>query len=151
MDVTHWGVNLYRAPAVEGRAASDALVEQSAEGEEVASGIDGRARRLLRREIERCTDHRATARARRDHGLRVRVCRLGLLLVDLFSQPEVQDLDLVAMIQHDVRRLDVAMDNALLVRFRERGGDVPDDLDGAREREAAFVQQVAKAGSVDQL
>ena len=50
---------------------------------------------------------------------------------------EVHDLDLALARDHDVRRLDVAVDHAGDVRVRERLADLLRDLDGVPDVEAA--------------
>ena len=62
-----------------------------------------------------------------------RVC--GAL--EILDEAEVEQLDdvvLAAAAQHDVLRLDVAMDQAALVRFAQRGADLPQDVDHAARR-----------------
>ena len=54
---------------------------------------------------------------------------IGALPVNL-REPEVEDLDDAVGPDFDVRRLQVAVDDALLVRGLERVGDLPRDSEG---------------------
>ena len=45
------------------------------------------------------------------------------------GQAEVGDPDLAAAVEHDVRRLEIAMDDAAIVRRGEAGADLPRDLE----------------------
>ena len=52
------------------------------------------------------------------------------------GDPEVRDLDPLTLVQDQVRRLDVAVDDALAVRVVHRGGDLADEADDLLGREA---------------
>ena len=47
----------------------------------------------------------------------------------------------MTILEEDVFRLDVAVDYSLLVRVRQRGGDLADDGDGVIDRELMFALQ----------
>ena len=69
----------------------------------------------------------------------------GVGLAEHAGQPEVGDLHLARRGDHDVFRLDVAMDDALLGRLGQRGGDLPHDGKGRlQERRAVAGEPVAK-------
>jgi hypothetical protein len=52
------------------------------------------------------------------------------------------------MIDGHVRRLDIAVDNTLAVRFRERFPDLPNDLNSSRQGEPFGEHQLAKGLSL---
>ena len=112
--------------------AGEHLVEHGAKRPDVGALVDGPTARLLRRHVRRRPEdhahpgHRRGARQRRRLRRIVRrlarPCRLGEL-----RQPEVQHLHGAVFPHLDVGRLQIAMDDALLVRRFERGGDLPRD------------------------
>jgi hypothetical protein len=71
--------------------------------------------------------------------------------VELLGEPEVEHLDGAALVDDDVRGLDVAVDDAVAVRLAERLGRLARDLDGARNREPRPGQNVAERLPRDQL
>ena len=84
----------------------------------------------------------------RGHGERVlrsgrRTGRLG--------QAEVEHLDLAHRAELDVRRLEVSMDHAVLVRALERFRHAPCDGDRMIERERALLQPAGEILARDQL
>src|SRR5205085_1498428 len=113
--------------------ARDALVEQRAQSEEIAAGVNGRARRLFGREIKRRADDHAAMRLHCGERLRVWVDGDEIRIIfDQLGETEVQDLHFATLVEHDVGRFHIAVDNAEPVCFAEGGGYVFDDLDGAR-------------------
>src|ERR671933_719251 len=85
--------------AAEGRLARQHLVEDDAQGVDVRALVEGVARGLLGRDVAR----RAVGDLR----------RVGLLGPDQLDDAEVCDLDAVAGRDHDVRGLEVAVDDPL--------------------------------------
>ena len=57
------------------------------------------------------------------------------------SEAEVSDSDLPGGVEHDVGRLEIAMDHAALVSGGEAGADLPRDLERALFRKAADAAQ----------
>ncbi len=98
----------------------DELEEHDAERVQVAARVGGQAARLLRAEIAGRAEHRARLRQ-----------LLMIAVVGHFGEPEVEQLDdeagAAAVDEHDVRRLDVAMDDAEPVRVLERRGHAARD------------------------
>ena len=74
----------------------------------------------------------------------------ALRLHDL-GEAEVEQLDRAVRPQLDVRRLQIAMDDALLVRRLESDGDLPRDRDRLVERERPGRDAVRQRRPVDQL
>src|SRR4029078_5752942 len=98
---------------LEGPPASEELVRDHPEGVAVAGRARGLAPRLFRSEVARG----AHDRSRQGHPRRV---------LDRASDPEVGHLELAALVEEQIRRLYVAMDDSALV-----GG--VDRLTGLRE------------------
>jgi hypothetical protein len=114
------------------------LLEDDTEGEDVAALVDGLAPCLLRCHERRRAEHHARPRLHCRGGGRI-ARRVG---VERLGEPEVEDLELAAACHEEIRRLEVAMDDVLLVgggesvrglqrpfeRERRREGAVPLDL-----------------------
>src|SRR6266540_6736396 len=103
------------------------LVEHGAEGENVRLGRDGFAARLFRRHVTDGPDDEARVRGRSRRSGRYR----------RMVQPrktEIEELDVPIGPDHDVIRLDVAVDDLRGVRDGQRFGDLTRDADGAFER-----------------
>ena len=110
------------------------------------------ARGLLRRHVGGCAHHRAIAgqvtagrrpglpyRWATDDRLRLRLLlrRTGRILQP--RQAEIHQQWVALLVEHDVGRLDVTMDNAPTVGVVQRPGQVANDLDGSIEVESAFI------------
>ena len=125
--------------AVEGAPAGEHLVEHAAEGPDVRAAVDGLAARLLRAHVAGGAEQHARLR----HRERGRVRGLGVLRpgervgVERLGQAEVEHLDAAVAVDHDVRGLQVAVHDALLVRGLERLGDP--------EREAGRLLRLERA------
>ena len=105
-----------RGVAGERRLAGEQLEQHAAGGVDVAAGVDGLAARLLGRQVLRGADHRGG---------------LGdvLPLAQRAGDAEVHHLHRAGAVDHDVRRLHVAMDDVVLVAEVQRGADVGHHLD----------------------
>ena len=68
-----------------------------------------------------------------------------------FRQAEVEHLGLTAVGDHDVGRLDVAMDDARGMRRREPAGDLLRELEHAIDRHAAARDQLVERAAAHQL
>ncbi len=108
----------------EGLLPREELVEDDAEGEEVAPPVDRVAGHLLGRHVVGRPEELPRRREVRLLGLR---------------DPEVCDLDLALGGDDDVRGLHVAVDDPAAVRVVERLGDLADDLGDALERERRLL------------
>ena len=105
--------------AAERRVPGHHFVEHRAEAEDVAARVDAAAVRLLGRHVRRRSEHQAGVRQVPDrrHGARVAAER-----VEQLGEPEVDDLGVAVLGDHCVGRLQVAVDDAGLVRAGERFG-----------------------------
>ena len=94
-------------------APGEDLVEHEPERVDVALDGSAFAGKLLRRHV----------------GRRSRNFRAALVVFDAGREPEVRDLRAAAAVDHDVGRLQVSMQHALVVRRREPGAELARDLD----------------------
>ncbi len=129
-----------RRVGTERRVAEQQLVDDAAQRVHVGRGVGGAAQRPLGGQVEAGADDVA-GRGQRGRGV-----------VDELGDAEVADLDRTLRVQHQVARLDVAVDDALAVRGGQPGGGLagdPGDLLGVD----AFLggQQVSEALPLDQL
>ena len=68
-----------------------------------------------------------------------------------FGEPEIGDVDVVGFIDQDVLRLQVAVDDALVVGSFEGGAHLAGEFEGAVEGEASFVvDQAGKIAAFDE-
>ena len=120
----------------DGARAFRHFIEHQAECPDVGAVIDRFTASLLRRHVCRgAQDHappgRAAGQRRRIVVVRSRALHLG--------QTEVQDLRVAATADEDVRRLDVAVDDAGVVRGVERIGDFDAERQHRVQRQAAAL------------
>ena len=108
--------------AVEGDVAREHLVEHDAERVDVRLAVDVVAERLLGRDVVRGAEHAALG------GQAAVVHRAG--------DAEVGDLGRALLVDEDVLRLDVAVDDAAPVRGAERAGDLDRVGDRLVDRQA---------------
>jgi len=106
------------------------LEEQQADGIQI--GLRGRPAgdELLRRLVRRRARDLAAA-----------------VVVDETGESEIGDADLPPAIEHHVRRLQVAMEDAAIVRRGKAGADLSNNLDRPVRREAADAAQQRRGGS----
>ena len=135
--------------ALEWTAAGQHLVEHAPERPDVGSVVDRLTARLLRTHIRRRAEHASVRRA---------VERAGAsewhrgLLRDRFRQAEVEHFRAQIVrqaqpsLQHDVGRLQVAVDDRFLVRGDERVGDLARDGKGVGERQRSRPRRSASVG-----
>ncbi len=142
----------HRRFAAKGAPPADHLVEQGAEGEDIGPAVDGLGLGLLGRHV---------GGGARDHplaGFRAAVLksqRIGefhrIRPRDVYGQPEVQDLHQPFRRDHDVRRLQVAVDDADRVRLGECVRDLDRITQNVVERQALGGNQLVEAPAGDEL
>ena len=120
---------LFDALRFERRTAGQHFVHENAQGIEVRTRVRGLALDLLRRDIGR----RAAPGAE----------PVPARLVEEAGQPEIHDLRLAFLVDHDVLGLEVAMDDAQAVGFGEPVADLAGDGDGLAGGEAADLADEA--------
>ena len=129
-----------RAVAGERRPAGQQLEEHAAGGVQVGARVDGLALGLLGREVLR----------RADDGLGLGHRRVGV--GHRAGDAEVHDLDGAVVGDHDVRGLDVAVDDAVAVAVGEGVEDPLGDAEGlGRRQRAALGEDLAQGPAVDVL
>jgi hypothetical protein len=118
------------------------LVEHDAQREDVGAVVDlARARALLGRHVVRRAEQRVGLRG-------LRVAGRG---DDELREAEVGQLDTALDVHEHVLGLDVAVDDALVVRVLERVADLGHDRQGLARREAALAHQPAQVRALDEL
>jgi len=129
--------DLFQRLALEGSLPREQLVQDEPEAVEVALDRGGLAAgEALGRHVGRCPDEE------------LGITRLGLEL----GEPEVRDARVAAPVNHDVGRLEVAVEHAALVDRGQAGGDRARDLVGLVGRETADPpQQRREVLAVDEL
>jgi hypothetical protein len=100
------------------------VIEDRAERVDIAALVDGLASRLLRWHVGRRADHRAYDRelAGACAAIRTRIEVLWNRVAEILRESPVDHDGLTELADHDVRRLEVAMDHAMRVRVRDRLG-----------------------------
>ena len=131
-------------PRREQRRAGQHEVRESAERVDVGLGPDRARRALLRRPVQR----------RAEHLLVVGEPRQSFVGGEL-REPEIDDLRArrIAVREQHVRRFEIAMHDPLVVRERERLGELEQDPQriGDREPDRACRSRSARSGPVDVL
>ena len=115
-------------------AAGGELIQNQPEGKDVRLHRGLAGDELLRRHVRNGAAARRVGRARRRHGPLARMpggIEVGVVHGQPARQAEVQDLDQPAFSQHDVGRLQVAMEDAQ----RVRGGKPIRDLNARRKHQ----------------
>ena len=131
--------------AVERHLAGEQLEQHDAEREQIGAMVDGAPERLLRRHVGDGTDHHPRHRHLRLRHLRPDAGR------DELGQAEIEHLDQPALGAHQVRALDVAMDDAVSVRFVEGVGDLEADFDHLAHRQRPLRRARGQQFAVDVL
>jgi hypothetical protein len=109
---------------VEGRRAREALVQDAGQRVAVGTRVDGFAADLFRSEIVERADHLPGVRRG---------------AAELLGDPEVGQVDVAVLIEQDVRRLDVAVDETAAVRGVERARDLGENRDRTIGRELGLA------------
>jgi hypothetical protein len=145
---------LYCSRTHEGAPAREHLVCDEAERELVGTEVHRSPGRLLRRHVAHGSEDRAFERSGnrgRCHGLDRR--RRGLERVDegLPGQTEIKNLRAPIRPQHDVLRLEVAVDDALCMRGGESVGDLECDRAGVPNRDWSVGKRLPQSSPIDPL
>jgi hypothetical protein len=124
-------------------------VQDHAEGEDVASGVDRLALDLLGRHVARGS-HELAGPCEKPFGGELRgAVEIGVG-VEL-GEAEVENLDLALARQHDVGGLEIAMHHAPVVRRRHRVEQLVGELEQAGNRQAARRDRAVESLAFDQL
>jgi hypothetical protein len=126
--------------AAERQFARQELEENHAQAVNVAAGVDAMsfAAGLLGRHVRRRAEDLSFERHRQ-------FARVAL------GQAEVGDVRRSVLVDQDVRRLEVAMDHAMLVRVLQRQRDFDHHLGGFAEGDRLHVEPFPQRGAVDEL
>ena len=117
-------------------AAGPELVEHGAKGPDVGASISGAAFDLFRRHVRRRAEQGPDARRGVGDGGRI-VGRSARDRIERLREAEVEDFDRPVRAQNDVLRLQVAVNDVLIVRRFERVGQL------ARDRQRVDLQRAA--------
>ncbi len=133
----------------EGALRREHFVQDCAETEDIGAVINGLAPHLFRGHVAHRAHHRARVRVA-GHGRRIGVVsRPGGR--SLPRQAEVEDLDATVLRDEDVVRLEVPMDDPLVVGGREAAGDLQRIFDGLARGERSSGQARAERLAIEQL
>jgi hypothetical protein len=133
--------------AVEWQLAADHLVQHDAKRELIAAVVEVIARELFGRHVMRRADDHAGP------GLRCEWsgCFLPLGRREGLREAEVENLDQLVAGDHDVRRLDVTVDDSGGMRFGQSVGDLRRKANDAVDRHRTVGDDVAQRPPVDEL
>ena len=118
--------------AGERQLAGEHLIEDHAHGVDVGAAVAALALHLLRSDVI----------GRAQHGGEVGVSEAPRGRVT--GNAEIDELDVVVFVDHDVFRLEVAVDDAIGMDVVERLEHFDGDADGAVLRHTAFVEDLAQ-------
>ncbi len=128
------------------------LVEHAAEGPDVGAPVDAAAPRLLGAHVAGGTqDHAGLGglqHRRRGAHLGVRPRRVAR---ESLGEAEIEQLHAAVLVDHDVRRLQVAVHDALVVGALERPGDLQRDLQSLVERNRPGIQALVQVLALHHL
>jgi hypothetical protein len=136
--------------AVERAVTREHLVEDRAEGEDVASRVGRLSPHLLRRHVAERAEHDARLGARRG-GRQIRLLAPAFLGVRQFRQTEVEDLEPAILRDEEVLGLQVPVDNPLLVGRCEAVRNLHRIVDRLALRESAVRKPQAQRLTLEQL
>jgi hypothetical protein len=126
------------------------LEEHAAEGPDVGARIDVLAASLFGRHVAGCADDHTRKRSAGDGSSRRRI-EIGGPGRERFCQPEVEHLDGSAVCELDVRRFQVAVDDAALVGHGEGVGNLLRDADRLVNLERPVLEFLLERLALDQL
>ncbi len=132
---------------IKGRRPSEQFVQQYAQRIDVAARVDIEARhfRLLGTHVQRRPDHLGEGREQR---------LLGELLVGRFGDAEIDHLgNRPAIVERDqhIRRLDVAVDDPLLVRMLHGMTDLHEQFQPLVDRQVVLVAVLGDRDAANQF
>ena len=139
--------------ALERKLRGDHLVEDGAEGEDVAAAVELLPASLLGAHVAERAHHRpgdrlgpAAGQGPGEVGGRRGPLGAGL---EQFGQAEVEEFGVAVPRDHDVVGLDVAVEDARVVGLGQTLGDLEGDLDRPQEVELAVGDELADGPAVD--
>ena len=135
----HLGHHLRHARARERVHAGEHLVEHDAQREEVGPLVQGVAESLFRRQVVEGADDHPFAR------MKVRPRRVAGALGEDLAEPEVEYFHVTVGCEHEVRRRDVPMQDAALMRDLQALERLNRDVEALRDREAPPVHDLVQA------
>jgi hypothetical protein len=149
LPVQHRVAHLDGARSLERAAPGKHLEEHGAEHEQVGAPGHGLRAKLLGRHVASGPDDAPRAAlfpvgARLGDGLAVR-------LFDELREPEVEDLRPAILVDKDVLRLQIAVDDAQIVGRLKPARDLGADVQRLRERHGACAKQLSQRRSAEQL
>ena len=136
--------------AIERASAGQHLEQHDSECPDVHPFVDGLSHRLLRRHVGRRTENQPHFGRARIMRRRVRTA-LGTPRVECFGEPEVQDFHRAVVSHFDVRRLQIAMDDPVLMRLLERLGDLARNRQRVLEWHGPARDQRLELRAIDQF
>ena len=122
------GNGVRRCRPAKHRLPREQLEQHAAKGPDVGPFVAQLTARLLGTHVGGCAHHDAGGRLRRPVDVAANLSRQ----LERLRQSKIQDLDDAARRDLDVGRLQIAMDDALLVRGFERFGDLPANFQASR-------------------
>jgi hypothetical protein len=132
------------------RSSGCHLVQDHPEGEKIGAWIKILTARLLGRHIRNRADRRADLTGELLRGLQVVRTTLGQPRRQL-GETEVEDLDVAAVGQKDVGRLDIAVQDAIDVRVLQRIRDLSAEVEQQGERQRVSRQLGVERLALEQL
>ena len=142
--------------ALERARPGEHLVEHAAERPHVTPLVRRAPLRLLRRHVRRRAEDHADAGHHRGDVIvgelrQVARRRARRIRCERFGQAEVQHLHLPVVREGDVRRLEVAVDDPLLVRGLQRIRDLARDRHRLPERQRSRLQSIGEGVALDEF
>ena len=135
--------DLHRRVVFEWRRAGDHLVQQHGDGEEIGTTVDDAAEDLFGRHVARRADDHAGERDGRAALLHRRIVRGKFRRLQLARETEIEKLHAVAG-EENVRRFEIAMDEAARVQRFERGENRERDANRVGERDRAARESLGE-------
>ena len=132
--------------------AREHFEQHHAERPDVGALVHRLPPRLLRRHVGGGSEEESRRRRSRRHRRRLRYVRRSRLVSRVrLREAEIEHLDLAVLRELDVRRFQVAVDDALLVSLFEGLGDLPRDLDRFVDRNRSATETHRELLAFNQL